>query len=136
MSGVAQDADGHAVGFARRALEVADQEGHQIGGHFGRGGEFERVLASAGAGGVGNDGAVGDGRVACIHHQRNVISGLESWLVEAGEGAARVGGLELRDGVVAVVAFGEIEAAQLVVQNAGVTDGERGLARGQVSRGR
>ena len=45
-------ADGHAVGFAGGALEVADQEGDEVGGHFGRGEELEGVLAGAGAGRV------------------------------------------------------------------------------------
>jgi hypothetical protein len=40
----------------------------------------------------------------------------------------------LRDGVVAAGGFGEIEAAQLVVQNAGVARCQRGLARGELFR--
>ena len=62
--------------------------------------------------------------------QRNVEGGLEGRLVEAGEGAARVGGLELGDGIVAARGFREIEAAQFVVEDARVSDGERGFAGG------
>ena len=122
---------GHAVGFARGALEIADQEGHQVGGHFRRGGKFERVLAGCRAGGVADDLPVGDGYVPCIHHQRSVVGGLKGWLIERRKGAPRVGGLELGDSVVALGGLRQIEAAQLVVQNAGVMDGQRGLARGQ-----
>ena len=78
------------------------------------------MLAGGGAGRVGLDGAVGDGGVGAVDDQRNVVGGLEGRLVEAGEGAARVGGFELGDGVVAAGGFGEIEAAQLVVEDAGV----------------
>jgi hypothetical protein len=52
LSGVAQPRICHAVLTRRGALEVADQEGDQVGGHFGRGEELEGVLAFAGAGRV------------------------------------------------------------------------------------
>ena len=91
-------------------------------------------LPADGAGRIADDGAVGDGGVAGVDDQRDVEGGLEGGLVEAGEGAARVGGLELGDGVVAAGGFGEIKAAQLVVQDAGVGDGERGLAGGKLLR--
>ena len=124
LSGVAQDADGYAVGFAGSALEVADKEGDKVGGHFRGSEEFEGVLAFARAGNVGFDGAVGDGGVIGVDDERDVVSGLECGLVEGGKRAARVGGLELRDGVVAMVTLGEIKAAQPVVEDAGVVDGE------------
>ncbi len=82
------------------------------------------MLAGAGAGRVADDGAVGDGGVAAVDDQGDVVGGLEGRLVEAGEGAARIGGFELRDGVVARGGLGEIEAAQLVVEDAGVVDGD------------
>ncbi len=37
LVGRGADADGHAVGFAGGALEVADQEGDEVSGHFGGG---------------------------------------------------------------------------------------------------
>ena len=64
--------------------------------------------------------------------ERDVVSGFEGRLVEAGEGAAGVGGFELGDGVVAAGGFGEIEAAELVVEDAGVGDGEGGFAGGEL----
>src|SRR5208337_2814877 len=67
--------------------------------------------------------------VGAVDDQRNVIGGLEGRLVEAGEGAARVGGFELGDGVVALGGFGEIKAAQLVVQDAGILYVQNGFAR-------
>ena len=88
-------------------MKVADQEGDEVRGHFRRGAEVERVLAVAGAGRVGDDGAVGDGGVAGVDDERDVEGGFEGRLVEAGEGAARIGGFELRDGVVAAVAVFE-----------------------------
>ena len=92
------------------------------------------MLARDGAGSVGDDRPVGNGRVARIRHERNVVGGLEGRLVEAGEGAARVRGLELRDCVVAEGGFGEIKAAQFIVQNAAIADGQRGLAHGEIFR--
>ncbi len=59
-------ANGDAVLLAGGALEVADEEGHEIGGHFGSGEELEGVLAGAGAGCVADDGAVGNGGVALV----------------------------------------------------------------------
>ena len=64
--------------------------------------------------------------------KRDVVGGLEGRLVEGREGAARVSGLELRDSVVAALGFGEIEAAQFVVQDARVGDGEGCLAGGKL----
>ena len=98
--------------------------------------EFEGVLAVAGAGCVGLDGAVGDGGVGAVNDQRNIVGGLEGRLVEAREGAARIGGFELGDGVVAALGFGEIEAAQFVVEDAGVVDVQSGFARGTTCKER
>ncbi len=70
LVGSGADADGHAVGFARGALKVADQEGDEVGGHLGGGEELEGVFADALAGfvvgGVGFDRAVGDGGVGAV----------------------------------------------------------------------
>ena len=65
--------------------------------------------------------------------QRDVECGFEGRLVEAGEGAAGIGGLKLRDGVVAAGGFGKIEAAQLVVEDAGVMNLEVALPAGMVA---
>ncbi len=90
------------------------------------------MLAFAGAGRVADDGAVGDGGVAFVDDQRNIVGGLEGGLVEGWEGAARIGGFKLGDGVVAAGGFGEIEAAQFVVQDAGVFDRQCGFAGGEL----
>jgi hypothetical protein len=92
------------------------------------------VLARGRAGGVGLDGAVGNSRVGGVDNQRNVVRGLEGRLVERRIGAPRIGGFKLRHGVVALGGLGEIEPAQFVVQNAGVGDGQSGLARGELFR--
>ena len=63
------------------------------------------MLALAGPGRVGRDGAIGNGCIAGIDNQRDVECGLEGGLVEAGEGAARIGRLKLRDGVIAASGF-------------------------------
>ena len=47
LAGGGAGADGDAVGVALGALEVADEEGHEVGGHLRRGGELEGVLARA-----------------------------------------------------------------------------------------
>ena len=99
------DANSHTILFARCALEVAHQEGHEVGGHLWCSSEFERVFPGRGARRVGLDGGVGDGRVAAVDDERNVIGGFEGRLVEAGEGAARVGGFKLGDGIVAASGF-------------------------------
>jgi hypothetical protein len=77
---------------------------------------------------VVDDVGIGDGRVAFIDDQRDVEGGLEGRLVEAGKGAAGVGRLKLSDGVVALGGLGEIEAAQLVVEDAGVAMSQLELA--------
>ena len=75
--------------------------------------------------------AVGDRRVAAVDRQRDRERRLERRLVEARKRAARVGRLELRDGVVAAVRLAQVEAAQLVVEDAGVADVDFGRARRQ-----
>ena len=131
LVGGAADADGDAILLTGAALEVADEEGEQIGGHLGSGVELQGVLCVSRAGGVGGDGAVGDGGVALVDDQGHVEGGLEGGLVKAGEGTAGVGGLELGDGVVAMRGFGEIEAAQFIVEDAGELDVDGGFAGGQ-----
>ena len=79
------------------------------------------------------DGHIGDGGEVVGDDQRDVEGGFDGGLVPAGEGAASVGGLELRRGqrarraVVAAV-LAAVEAAQLIVQRAGEAQAERRLA--------
>ena len=81
--------------------------------------------------GVGDLVGVGDDGVGCIYGEGYVEGRLVGGLVEAGEGAAGVSGLELSDGVVAGLGLGEIEAAELVVEDAGVADGEGYFSGGE-----
>ena len=136
LVGSGAGADGYAVLFAGGALEVADQEGHEISGHLRGGEELEGVLVCAGARRVADDGPVGDGGVALVDDERDIEGGLEGGLVEGREGAARIGGFELRDGVVPAGGFGEIEAAQLAVQDSGVLDRQMWLCRREACRER
>ncbi len=135
MSGVAQTRMATPSCSPELHWKSPTRKATQIGGHLGSGEELEGVLAVAGAGGVGGDGAVGDGGVALVDDQGDVEGGLEGGLVEAGKGAAGVGGLELGDGVVAVRGFGEIEAAQFIVEDAGELDGRWWLCRRAADRG-
>ena len=130
LVGRAADADGDVVGFAFGAGEVADQEGYEVGRHFGRGGEGLRVFAGSG-GDVADHVGVRDDGVAGVDGKRDVEGGLERGLVEAGEGAAGVGGFELGYSVVAGLGLREIEAAELVVQDAGEAVGDRDMAGGE-----
>ncbi len=117
LSGVAQTRI-DAVLLAAGALEVADQESDEIGGHLGRGEEHECMLATEpGPDRIARDGTIRNRGVAGVDRELHVEGGLEGRLVEAGEGAARVGGFELRDGVVALRGLRKIEAAQLVVED-------------------
>ncbi len=100
LVGGAADADGDAVGFAFGAVEVADEEGDEVGGHLRGGGEGQGVLPCAGRR-VGDHVGVGDDGVGSVDGEGDVEGGFEGGFVEAGEGAAGVGGFELGDGVVA-----------------------------------
>src|SRR5262245_62782290 len=66
--------------------------------------------------------AVRDCRVAAIDRQSDGKRGLEGRLVEARERAPGVSRFELRDRVRAITAFAQVEAAQLVVEYAGIPD--------------
>ena len=86
------------------------------------------------AGGVGDLVGVGDDGVGGVDGEGYVEGGLVGGLVEAGEGAAGVSGLELGYGVVAGLGLGEIEAAELVVEDSGVGDVEGDLTCGELVR--
>ena len=84
---------------------------------------------------IGDNVGVGDDGIAGVDGEGDGEGGLESGLVEAGESAAGVvGGFELGDGVVAGGGFGEIEAAELVVEDAGEGDVEGVGAGGELLR--
>ena len=50
---------------------------------------------------IGNDFAVGDGRVGFVYHERDAKDGLVGGLIEGGEGAAGISGFKLCDGIAA-----------------------------------
>ena len=117
------DAQRHAVHVHRLGgLERADDEGHEIGGHFHGVVEGHQAPAVA-SGRFGNDGGVGDGVQVVRHDQGDAEHGLEVRLVEARKGAAGVGAFKLRGGdvvlfAVAVFEFGKVKSVQLVVEDA------------------
>ena len=84
------------------------------------------------SGRVGDDFVVRDRNLAFVGNRRDVEGRLVVGLVERREGAPRVGRLELRGGVLApLIVFAQIQAAHLVVENAGVADVDRRGARGE-----
>ena len=116
------DSDGHAVGRAIQALEVPHGHRDEIRGHPRRCRELDRVLGDRGAARVGHDLPVRDRGVAAVDRQRDGERRLERRLVEARKRPARVGGLELRHGVLPELGLADVKAAQLFVQRAGVPD--------------
>ena len=60
-----------------------------------------------------------------VDHQRDVEGRLVGGLVERRERAPRIGRLHLRDGVLPAVRLADVEASQLVVEDAGVRDVDR-----------
>ena len=69
---------------------------------------------------VGQQLAVRDRHVAAVDGQRDAERRLERRFVEAGKRAPRVGRFELRHGVVPGLGLAQVEAAQLVVEDAAV----------------
>ncbi len=118
----AADANRNAVGRAFGARKPAHGHRHQIRRHLRCRRKRDEVAGAVGGWRVGDHPAVGERHVATVDRQRDVEGRLEGWLVEARECASRVGRLELRDGVALVVLGAEIEAAQLVVEDAAVAD--------------
>ena len=124
-----------AVHEDRRArLELADDEGDQIGGHLHRVREHDFLLARVGQQGFAHDPGVGNGRQRLVHDQRDLKDRLERRLVPARKRPSCVGRFELRGrqrlGVpVGVRVSAAVEAAQLVVQEAGERD-VQGVATG------
>ena len=93
--------------------------------------EPDRVLCDRRPARVGHDLSVRDGGVAAVDRQRDRERRLERRLVKARKRPARVGGLELRDGVLPELGPADVEAAQLAVQEAGVPDVELGRSFGE-----
>src|SRR5215472_7628203 len=105
----------------RRRDELADDKRDEVGRHRDRLLEDDLSLA---AGDLARAffTAVGEGGEVIVDDERDLVAGLEFGLVPAWEGAARVGGFELRRrndvrlaGGVGVLTA--IEAVQLVVQD-------------------
>ena len=125
-----------AVHEDRRArLELADDEGDQIGGHLHRVREHDFLLARVGQRGFAHGPRVGNRGQRLVHDQRDLKDRLEPRLVPARKRAPRVGRFELRGrqrlGVPVGVRVGAaVEAAQLVVQDAGERD-MQGVATGR-----
>ncbi|GJC83687.1 hypothetical protein ColLi_06525 [Colletotrichum liriopes] len=140
------DADGQllavvaALGELLDVLEVADGPGEEVGAHLGAGLEGDELPAVLGLLGV-LDGHVAEGDLVVGDLNLKVEGGLEVGLVEAGEGAAGVAGLELgAEHVVPLVVAGHrlggldgglvlaaVEAGHLVVDDSLELDGEDGL---------
>lgn len=64
-----------------------------------------------------------------------VLHYYNTYFGEAGEGPSRVGGFKLRDGVVAPSCPREIEAAQLIIKDAGELNREGSLAGRELEAG-
>ena len=118
------------------ALEVADRQRHEVRGHLRRGLELDGVLAGGRARRVGDDRAVRDRVVAVVDDRGQRERRLEGRLVERREHPARVGRFELGDRVAPVVGLAQIQAAQIVVQDAVVADVDLGVAGGNRPRER
>ena len=131
LVGRGADANRYAVGAAFTADEIADEQRHQIRGHLRRCRKRHRVRARRGAGHVGRLAAVGERGVARRDGERDVEAGFVGRLVERRERAPRVGGLHLRHGVLAAVGATQVEAAQLVIEDPAVGDGNRRRPGGQ-----
>ena len=128
------DPDRNAFGRALLALEVADRHRHEIRRHLRRRRKLHRVLRDRRSGDVGQHLAVRDHGVAAIDRRRQRERRLEGRLVEAGERAAGVGRLELRHGVLPRLRLADVEALQLIVQDAAVADMKLGGALRQRRR--
>ena len=131
LSGVGADADRDVVGGAVEALEVADGHRDQIRRHLRRRREPERVRGRRRARAC----PTADAPFEIAVSPRSIVSATANVALNAGSSkhgkrAARVGRLELGDGVAAAVGLAQVEAAQLVVEHAGVADLDLGGAGG------
>ena len=93
------DTDGNAEVLGLDVVEIADDEGEQVGGHQRRRIELDRLLRSAADFGMHlglrGDIHVAQARQVLVRNQGDGELGFERGLIEAREGPAGVGGLEL-----------------------------------------
>ncbi len=78
--------------------------------------------------------AVRNRRVAVVDQQRDIERRFVCGLVKRGECASRVGRFHLADRVATAVRLAQIKPAQLVIENSGVRDLDRGAAFRQRAR--
>jgi hypothetical protein len=121
LVGRGADPDRNAVRRPFGALEIADDQRDQIGRHLRRPREDDGVLPPRSRR-IGRDRAVRDRVVPRVDHGGEIEGRLHRRLVEGREHPPRVGGFELRHRVAAIVRLAQIEAAQLVIESAGVFD--------------
>ena len=117
------DSDWHAVHLDRvGGLQRADHEGDQVGRQWDGVSEHHPVGAVANRC-TGCLGPVGHGQQIRVHDQRDPECGLEVRFVEAREGTAGVGGLELGggDGVLRAVQHqgAPVETPEAVIEDPG-----------------
>src|SRR5579884_142528 len=124
-------ANGNAVGGAIDAFKVTNQERDEVSGKLLRSRKFQRVLVGLRPGRIGNESLVGNCRVAFIDHESDVERSFLIRLVEAREGAAGVGRLELRNRISTLRRLAQIKTAKLVVENAGKDDVQTHWTGGQ-----
>jgi hypothetical protein len=120
------------------ALELADDEGDEIGRHLHGIGKNHFLFTALGQDRFAHHCGVGDRRKLLIDHESDLIDRLERRLVPAGERPARVRRFELRRGealflTVLVFVRAAVKAVQLVVEYAGKLDVQFAGPGGSVS---
>ncbi len=125
-------ANGRAVARSAPAHEVPDEHSHEIRGHSGRGRKLHGVLPIARTWRVRQHMSVRDGGVAGVDHEGDIERRLQCWLVEGGEGAACVGGLELCHRIAPVVGRAQVEPAELVIELPAVGEAKRRRSGGKL----
>src|SRR5262249_23002171 len=121
-------AHGHRSG----GFELADHEGHQVGGHLDRVGEGDGLAAAFAP--FGDDARVGDRGERRVDDEGAGEDGFESRLIPARKRAPGVGCLELRGrqrptDAGRILVRAAIETPQLIVEDAGEGQTEPPLAR-------
>ncbi len=126
----AVDVDGNC------GLEWANDERHEVGGHHHCFGESNEILADTfWSGRARKFRCVGNGEKVFVDNQRNRKGCFVGGFVPAGEGAACIGGFELRrsDDLFNTIGIGEcgsVEAAEFVVEFAVEPNAEMRLSGG------
>src|SRR6516162_6484661 len=80
------------------SLELADDEGNEVGGHLHCTSKDDLFFRGARHRSPTNCPCVRGRRQFIIYHQSHLENRLERWLVPTGESPARIRGLELRRG--------------------------------------